>query len=168
MFVKNNYIKKSMKKWPYPTMLLLLSLILLMGCNKSRKHSTWTVNGTETFSTKNVTAGINCDPDQNECRSVLQSNDGNNSFLIAFPFDYLPSSGYYLLNYWGVSTGITDYCLVSFVYNNQQYFHAQRALDTLYADGDAQPRYTLPPTWFLNENTPAEDSILVEGVFNEP
>lgn len=153
-----------------PLILCSVLIVLLTGCDKSnnRKYSTWTVNGTETFSTKQVTASVDCDSNQNDCRSVLQSNDDNNSFLIIFPVDYFPTSGYYFLNYWGVSTGITNYCFVSFVYNNQKYFHPQRAMDTLYADGDAQARYTLSPTWFLSENAPAEDSILVEGVFNEP
>jgi len=41
--------------------------------------------------------------------------------------------------------------------------------DTVYATSiKGKVRYTLPPSWFVNYDNPTGDSILIEGVFNEP
>jgi len=133
-----------------------------------KQYSTWIVNGTDTFRTNDVDKEIHCNPDYSYCVAAIGSNDLANRFDVAFALDYLPDSGCFEIrsnnNTAGVILGT-----VTFYYDNLFYYHTHSKLDTVFASSvNNKVRYTMPACWFVSYDNPTGDSILIEGVFNEP
>lgn len=145
--------------------LLSLSLLIIFGaCRKSTpaQYSTWVVNN-DTFSTNEV------------------SVDQGKATLHFFTSDiYAHKPGFYFVFNLGsfvvydslkLDCSLQDpsWVCLDIMYDDTGYIahgtHPEYIQSTL-VNGKA--RYTLQPTWFYNSYRPAEDKILVSGVFNEP
>jgi hypothetical protein len=145
---------------------IIVTLLLLQSCKDDvqpepeKQYSTWKVNG-ETFTSNDITIGIN------QVRAGLSSHNSPNRFGIIFWVSYFPVNGEWplainrnLQNPDSVSMGI--------YYNNQPYGISVNDAHPLVASKvNNKASYYLEPTWFVNTGNP-NDSVLIEGTFNEP
>lgn len=143
--------------------LILLSLLFALpfaACNKKDKKqfSTWTVSE-ENFSTNEVIATIE------KAQSGLSTNDINNRFLLAFSISELPKSGEFELN----TSTPGQICAINFYVHGKFYYSSPSQIGKIQASAvNKKARYTLPPTWFVSYENPTTDSVLINGIFNEP
>ena len=141
----------------------LSAIIIFTACKKESNdsnYSTWTINHKETFQTKEVTASIGCNGDNSLCAAELLANLPESAFHIAFYTDQFPQDS--------VIEFSSPGCFVAFYYKDAQYNHTYAKTDTLYASSiNGKVRYKLPASWFICNHNP-DDSILVEGIFNQP
>lgn len=142
--------------------LLLTSSFLLVACNKDAKkqYSHWKVNGVA-YSSNNVeaTEAYNRPVSSVYCRDKTR-------FDISFNIEKLPHSGEFpVRNDNSQSPSIVS---VGFCFNTVCYGVKENNIATLKAsDINGKAQYALAPTWFVNFNNP-DDSLLIEGIFNEP
>jgi hypothetical protein len=139
---------------------LLLGIVLLIdACKKDEKsqYSYWQVND-DKFSTNDVTRRIGGK------ESSLRANNASNNFSLSFagsgwfpPPDSCPVLCGMAVQNWA--------CLV-FTYNDIMYYSGRREAWLIASSVDGNASYSLKPTWFYN--TSLADSVLVQGVFNEP
>jgi len=159
-----------MKRFIFLAALLSLALYAASCRDKhppepEKQYSTWIVNGTDTFRSNNVDAQIAFNPDHSYGGAVIMSHDPENWFSLGFNTDHFPAGGFFLL-YIPSDSGFI--AAIDLYYNNQYYHSVPYAVDTLFASlHHNKVSYSLPPCWFVKHGD-GNDSILVEGVFNEP
>lgn len=133
-------------------------LVAFTQCGKRKQYSHWKVDGKE-YSSNNVIV--------QEYRGVwtLESND-KVRFALVFHGSALPTSGNFKitrtedLGMGKVSMGI---CIDTVCYGISP--HQTKYVTATINNNKAQ--YQMAPAWFVKFNNP-NDSILVEGTFNEP
>lgn len=137
---------------------LAITILSFVQCGKRKQHSTWKINGQE-YSSNDVIV--------QEYRGewTLKSND-KVRFALTFHGSTLPTSGNFSitrredLGMGKVSMGI---CIDTVCYGISP--HQTKYVTATINNKKAQ--YQMAPAWFVKFNNP-NDSILVEGTFNEP
>ncbi len=145
--------------------LIVIVSIICTACKKDkpRQYSYWKINGQE-FSTNDTKYSIA------KNGSDLTSY-GSNSFSF-YNLGYgVPSTaftvGQHLLSPDTISND-PELLHAYFKYNDIIYSPMPDHNDTIVVSMPNQKiRYTLYPSWFVNKNN-ANDSVLIEGTFNEP
>ena len=143
-----------------PILLFLILLLQFTNCKKkdTRNYSYWQVNQ-DKFSTNDITV------EEGKARHEINTSNHTNGFQIVFNLGYFPTDGKYKLDY----TSSNPSCVgVDIIYNDTGYL--PKPSNTIFLIASAinnNPCYTLLPVWFYNSyrNT---DSVLVQGVFNQP
>lgn len=143
------------------------SLIFALACNKDKKkqYSTWVVNGNEPFTTNDVEYSVNKSGPHlaslyNE-NGFSFSNNGAGTAYNAF------TEGFHLLSSDTVSNN-PEFLHAFFLYHYMSYRPMPNHNDSIEVSSvNSKVRYKLYPSWFVNSSN-ANDSILIEGTFNEP
>ncbi|MBS1644688.1 MAG: hypothetical protein JST36_06575 [Bacteroidetes bacterium] len=143
-------------------------ILFLTACKKSTpaQYSTWVVNN-DTFSTNEVSV------DQGKARLHFFSNSIRDfSHKRMFGFDMTFNSGSFVV-YDSLKLDCSSqdpaWVCLGIMYDDTGYVaHGTHPEYIQSSIVNGKARYTLQPTWFYNTYRPAEDKILVSGVFNEP
>ncbi len=147
-----------MKKLSY--ILYVLLLLPFANCKKkdTRNFSYWQVNQ-DKFSTNEVSV------EEGKARHEINTSNHTNGFQIVFNLGYFPMDGKFVLN----DTTSNPSCVgIDVIYNDTGYLpKPSNNLFLIASDNNNKGSYTIPPVWFYNSyrNT---DSVLVQGVFNQP
>jgi hypothetical protein len=102
-----------------------------------------------------------------QARHSFSCRDINNWFGIIFYLDHLPRNGEWpIVN--ANSQQDPTLAVLGFYYHNRSYGISPNETKALKAsENNNKASYYLAPTWFVNTND-ANDSVLIQGVFNEP
>lgn len=150
--------------------LIIVTLISCKGSNKKRA-STWTINGTETFTAMpgEVNVTTDCNPDNSYCIASLVSNDPSNRFSCGFYLDHFPTSGKWAMGSLAqTEQADPNYFYIDIRYNNKMYIPLTPNQDTVHAGSNKNhATYQFQNIWFINKQD-VNDSILVSGTINEP
>ena len=138
------------------------------GCKKDpqkhNRYSEWIFNG-QTHRSNNVEAETTSDdPKAGGGNTIvgLYCHDAGNRFALSFSGDELPITGSWALKY-----GI-DFKGVSFHVDTMYYRLSPHTTNSLTATEDnGKASYHMPPIWLYRPYDP-NDSVLVQGTFNEP
>ncbi len=142
------------------SLICLLICFFLFACKKEKQYCTWTVNG-ESFSTNEGETSIG----KAVSRFSSLNHDNQNYFRIGFNVGYLPTDGQYKIAY-NVPGSI--FAGISFYYKGIFYTSSPFTENYLVASSNKdKARYSLPSTWFVNYDN-HNDSVLIQGTFNEP
>lgn len=142
-------------------MILAISIILI-ACNKEKpkQYSYWKA-GNQEYASNNVKLT------KGKAISQFFVLDPTERVFLEFFLPGLPSSGQYLI----VKDNPLqqdDRCVLGFTINSKWYQVA--ASEQKYVQAGMSTHgavIEMPPTWYINHNNP-DDSILIEGTFNEP
>ena len=111
------------------------------------------------FSSSEVVANVG------KAQAGLSSSDINDRFLVAFSIPELPRTGTFQLN----TSEPGQICAVNFYVHGKFYYSSPSQIGYLNAsEVDGKAVYTLAPTWFVFNDSPTTDSVLISGEFNEP
>ena len=138
--------------------LVCSSFLLLANCKKkdTRNFSYWQVNQ-DKFSTNEVSVG------EGKAIHELCATNLSNSFCFSFNLGYFPVSDSFKID---CSLNAFSWVCFTITYNGIGYVNPRNSyLKAISVNGN--PQYQLSPTWFYNENK-VSDSVLVQGVFNQP
>jgi hypothetical protein len=144
---------------PSPLLLLFIFLLSFANCKKkdNRNYSYWQVNQ-DKFSSNNVSVDIG------KAIASFSCNDFVNNFTIAFHFSFLPLTGTYPIN--KSSNQNPDSVILNFYYNGNFYLPKKSGYLNI-GSINGKTQCTLPPTWYCNYSN-SNDSVLINGTFNEP
>ena len=145
-----------MKKLSY--ILYVLLLLSFTNCKKkdTRNFSYWQVNQ-DKFSTNEVSVG------EGKAIHELCATNLSNRFCFSFNLGYFPVSDSFKID---CSLNAFNWVCFAITYNGIGYVNPRNSyLKAISVNGN--PQYQLSPTWFYNENK-VSDSVLVQGVFNQP
>jgi hypothetical protein len=138
-----------------------LFTVAIAGCDKKGKnqYSNWTIDG-ENFSSNNVTTVIG------KARMDMGCSDVNR-FGISFNLGFeLPTAGSFAIQH--ISGQDPDSVSVGFYKGSLFYVISPSSAGIIScSEANKKARYTLTPTWFVNYHN-AQDSVLINGEFNEP
>jgi hypothetical protein len=143
---------------PSPLLLLFICLLFFSNCKKkdNRNYSYWQVNQ-DKFSTNDITV------DEGKARHDMYAKNFTNNYSIRFNLGYFPVSDSFKID---CSLAAFSWVCFTITYNGIGYINPKKSyLKALSVNGN--PQYQLSPTWFYNENK-FSDSVLVQGVFNQP
>ena len=138
--------------------LVCSSFLLLANCKKkdTRNFSYWQVNQ-DKFSTNEVSVG------EGKAIHELCATNLSNRFCFSFNLGYFPVSDSFKID---CSLNAFNWVCFAITYNGIGYVNPRNSyLKAISVNGN--PQYQLSPTWFYNENK-VSDSVLVQGVFNQP
>jgi hypothetical protein len=145
---------------------IIATLLLLQSCKDDvqpepeKQYSYWKVNG-ENFKSNNISIGIG------KVRSGFSSQDLANRFGLTFYLPYLPTNEEWPI----VSNNVqqnSNLAELGFWYQGQPYGISIHENNNLIASKvNNKASYYLEPTWFVNTGN-VNDSVLIEGTFNEP
>ncbi|RQO29913.1 hypothetical protein DBR32_15165 [Taibaiella sp. KBW10] len=140
---------------------ILILALSFFACRpeKKKQFSNWKVNGV-TYSSNNVTATIG------RAMVTLTSHD-TTRFDLRFYLGFFPSSGEWPIISINPSQD-PNFAILGFYIDTIPYGITPRNINKLIASkNNNKVTYTLAPTWFISYNNP-NDSVLIEGTFNEP
>ena len=147
--------------------LILLIILLLFACKKEtpKQFSYWKMDE-QTYSSNNVTTSIGKAIANVNCHDRNRFDITFYSFSISHP-NSLPDAGEFLLvkdNPTQKANMVLLYLYIDTVSyapspSETKYLKAERV--------EGKIKYTLPPMWYVNYYNP-NDSVFVEGIFNEP
>ncbi|RYE00180.1 MAG: hypothetical protein EOP54_01230 [Sphingobacteriales bacterium] len=125
-------------------------------CTKtnSNQYSHWNVNG-EAYSSNEVALS--------ETKGGSYLKEINGLFQLRFGLMQLPAHNMYVLKH---PTNNPDYATLRFLHNNTTYTVANDSVLLIFNQVNDKAQFTLPPTWFIS--AAANDSVLIEGIFNAP
>lgn len=156
-------------KQPFISNKTLLLLLLLPACRREAHHgqySTWIINHTDTFRTNEVSYS------SNKAGTGLATASGYNGFTFrngsaGMPYNAF-TPGTHLLSP-ETESNDPELCRAYFYYKGDIYTPSPDYNDTLIVTLENDKyRFTMRPSWFIHGEAGLEDSIIIEGVFNEP
>jgi hypothetical protein len=143
-----------------PLLPLFICLLSFTNCKKkdNRNFSYWQVNQHK-FSTNDITV------EEGKARHEINTSNYTNGFQIVFNLGYFPMDGKLVLN----DTSSNPSCVgIDIIYNDTGYLPKPSSSMFLIASAkNNKGSYALQPVWFYNSYR-IMDSVLVQGVFNEP
>lgn len=140
--------------------IVILIVIAFSACTKAEKKqfSYWKINGQD-YSSNNVESSLGKPSATISCHEV-------NRFDLYFFKSYFPTSGTWLMVR-DVNHN-TELVSMNFYLGSKVYIISVNENKYLIASlKNNKAQYSLPPTWFTNYNN-FNDSVLVEGTFNQP
>ncbi len=147
---------------------LLYSFVFLLVCGgckkdtqKHNRYSTWTFDGQQ-FRSNDVQASV----DGHYGDGSLVGKDGSHRFQLGFYVDGLPTTGSWPLKY-GTRNN-SDFAIFYYYIDTNTYVISPHSTNQLIAgEVDGKASYQMSPTW-LHHRYDANDSVQIEGTFNEP
>lgn len=141
--------------------LILLGTLLLAACKKEepKQYSHWKVDGVA-YSSNNVIAeeGYHRPISAIRCRDKIR-------FGISFNIGELPHYGEFPIQHY---TGDPSVANVWFYFDTVAFRMLENTMPTLKAtEQNGKAQYILSQAWF-RKSTPPYDTVLIEGIFNEP
>lgn len=142
-------------------MFFVFVVLVFSQCGKRKQYSTWKIDGKE-YSSNDINFSSN-----GRSISNLRGSKENTRFALEFFLPNLPKQGDYLIVRENTQQA-QNKCVLSFGLNSKWY----RISPTNYSYVEARSnnnksQIVLPPTWYFN-NDDSQDSVLIEGTFNEP
>lgn len=138
-----------------------LVVLAFTQCGKRKQYTTWKIDGQE-FSSNEVEYTSN-----GRSISKLSLVTGNSRFALEFYLPNLPTQGNYLLARVNALQEQTK-CVLSFGFDAKWYRISPTNNSYVEArSNNNKSQIILPPTWYFN-NADSQDSVLIEGTFNEP
>ena len=127
----------------------------------TRQYSYWTVNE-DSFKTNDVDEVLGL----GMCVLGNAQKNHTNNFSLYFNIGRsLPVYGSFKID---CSTQNSTFVCMDFVYNGIGYLiNINGSFYLTAGENNSKAQYKLAPTWFYNEQDP-NDSVLIQGVFNEP
>lgn len=139
----------------------ILVVFVFSQCGKRKQSSTWKIDGKE-YSSNEIEFHTN-----GRSISTLRGSKGDTRFSLEFFLPNLPTQGNYLIV--RANALQEQYkCVLSFGFNSKWY--RIQPTNNSYVEARSnnnKSQIVLPPTWYYN-NADSQDSVLIEGTFNEP
>lgn len=143
--------------------------LLLLACTQEPMpgaYSTWIVNHTDTFRTNEVRYA------SNKAGTGMASTSGYNGFTFRNGSAGMPYNafgpGTHLLSP-ETESNDPELCRAYFYYKGDMYTPSPDYNDTLIVTlVNEKYRFTMLPSWFVRYTNGLKDSIIIEGVFNQP
>jgi len=139
----------------------ILVVLVFTQCDKRKQYSTWKIDGKE-YSSNDIELSTN-----GRSISNLSLVKGDARFALEFFLPNLPKQGNFLIVRENTQQE-QNKCVLSFGFNSKWY--RIPITNNSYVEARSnnnKSQIVLPPTWYYNNNDP-QDSVLIEGTFNEP